>query len=161
MICRHSDHTVGRPRAENRTRAGRPRGRDTTPRPPHLPKTNFMYQFMIYLNFSKKKKIVPPNGLIRIHVINSDSDKIMRIRISATSIHLQRLPEFHGEAAGSLLHQAQRRFVDQLIGSGNNNPLLSTGESNSPQILQLFVCGSQCCGSDPKNVIKQEIKLKG
>ena len=36
MICRPSDHTVGRPRAEIRTRAGRPRGRDTTPRPPHL-----------------------------------------------------------------------------------------------------------------------------
>ena len=36
VICRTSDHTVGRPRAEIRTRAGRPRGRDTTPRPPHL-----------------------------------------------------------------------------------------------------------------------------
>ena len=36
MICRPSDHTVGRPRAEIRTRAGRLRGRDTTPRPPHL-----------------------------------------------------------------------------------------------------------------------------
>ena len=35
MICRPSDHTVGRPRAETRTWAGRPRGRDTTPRPPH------------------------------------------------------------------------------------------------------------------------------
>ena len=36
VICRPSDHTVGRPRAEIRTQAGRPRGRDTTPRPPHL-----------------------------------------------------------------------------------------------------------------------------
>ena len=36
MICRPSDHTVERPRDEIRTRAGRPRGRDTTPRPPHL-----------------------------------------------------------------------------------------------------------------------------
>ena len=36
VTCRPSDHTVGRPRAEIRTRAGRPRGRDTTPRPPHL-----------------------------------------------------------------------------------------------------------------------------
>ena len=27
VICRPSDHTVGRPRAEIRTRAGRPRGR--------------------------------------------------------------------------------------------------------------------------------------
>ena len=35
VICRPSDHTVGRPRAEIRTRAGRPKGRDTTPRPPH------------------------------------------------------------------------------------------------------------------------------
>ena len=36
VICRPSDHTVGRPRAEIRTRAGWPRSRDTTPRPPHL-----------------------------------------------------------------------------------------------------------------------------
>ena len=36
VICRPSDHTVGRPRAKIQTRAGLPRGRDTTPRPPHL-----------------------------------------------------------------------------------------------------------------------------
>ena len=35
VICRPSDHTVGRPRAEIRTRDGRPRGRDTSSRPPH------------------------------------------------------------------------------------------------------------------------------
>ena len=45
MICRPSDQTVGRPRAEIRTRARRPRGRDTTPsycRPPHL---HFWFSF--------------------------------------------------------------------------------------------------------------------
>ena len=31
VICRPSNHTVGRPWAEIRTGAGRPRGRDTTP----------------------------------------------------------------------------------------------------------------------------------
>ena len=36
VICRPSDHTVGRPRAKIRTQAWRSRGRDTTPRPPHL-----------------------------------------------------------------------------------------------------------------------------
>ena len=36
VICRPSDHTVGRPQAKIRTRVGRPRGRDTTPRLPHL-----------------------------------------------------------------------------------------------------------------------------
>ena len=36
VICRLSDHTVGRLRAEIRTRAGWLRGRDTTPRPPRL-----------------------------------------------------------------------------------------------------------------------------
>ena len=36
VICPPSDHTVGRPRAEIPTRAGRPRGRDFTPRPQHL-----------------------------------------------------------------------------------------------------------------------------
>ena len=39
VICRPSDHTVGRPRAEIRTRARRLRGRDTTPRPPQLLKS--------------------------------------------------------------------------------------------------------------------------
>ena len=33
MICRPSEHTVGRPRAKIRTRARRPRGRNTFPRP--------------------------------------------------------------------------------------------------------------------------------
>ena len=36
VICRPSDHTVGRLRAEIRTRAGWIRDRDTTPRPPRL-----------------------------------------------------------------------------------------------------------------------------
>ena len=35
-LYRPSDHTVGRPRTDIRTRTGRPRGRDSTPRPPHL-----------------------------------------------------------------------------------------------------------------------------
>ena len=35
VICRPSDQTVGRPQAEILTLAGQPRGRDTTPRPPH------------------------------------------------------------------------------------------------------------------------------
>ena len=35
-ICRPTEHTVGRLQVEIRTRAGRPRGRDTAPRPPHL-----------------------------------------------------------------------------------------------------------------------------
>ena len=33
VICRPSDHTVGRPQAKIRIRARRPRGRDTSPTP--------------------------------------------------------------------------------------------------------------------------------
>ena len=47
VICRPSDHIVGRPRAEIRTRAGRPKGRDTTPRPPHLLKVHkYIYTYL-------------------------------------------------------------------------------------------------------------------
>ena len=48
VICRSSDHTVGRPQAEIRTRARWPRGRYTTPRPPHLPRL-LILKFSLFL----------------------------------------------------------------------------------------------------------------
>ena len=48
VICRPSDHTVGRLRAENRTRAGRPRG--TLPLD-HYTSLLFIYLFIIYYLF--------------------------------------------------------------------------------------------------------------
>ena len=52
VICRPSDHTVGRPRAK--FEPGRLRGRDITPRPPHLLKLQkkiFIFSFHFYFLF--------------------------------------------------------------------------------------------------------------
>ena len=54
VICRPSDYTVGRPRAEIRTRARQPRGRDTTPRLPHLLVSKNVSSFI--LNCSRVNK---------------------------------------------------------------------------------------------------------
>ena len=59
MICRPSDHTVGRPLAEIRNQAGRSRGRDSTPTPPHL------------LNYTSLKTTTPHQTTIILTTVYS------------------------------------------------------------------------------------------